>query len=90
MAAMDDDGRQHRLFDKAKSVLATARTVSVALLQRRLLLGYGDALRLVDSLEANGVVTAKNNAGFRTLTAAFQDRIDNQSLFQSSDRPGSP
>jgi len=87
MATTDDDGPRHRLYDEAKMILVREQRPSVSLLQRMLRLGYNDALRLMDSLEANGVVTAKNDAGFRTLTAAFQDQFDSQRLFKSSDKP---
>lgn len=51
--------------------MAIEQEASVSLLQRHLRLGYGKALRLMDQLEQNGVVTPLNEAGVRTLTPRY-------------------
>jgi S-DNA-T family DNA segregation ATPase FtsK/SpoIIIE len=50
-----EDG-QDELFDEAKSLVIRHQQGSVSLLQRRLKIGYSRAARLVDQLEAAGVV----------------------------------
>lgn len=47
---------QDELFDDAKALVVDMQTASVSLLQRRFRIGYNRAARLVDELEAAGVV----------------------------------
>ena len=44
------------LYDQAVQIVAEAQTASASLLQRRLRVGYTRAARLIDMMEANGVV----------------------------------
>jgi S-DNA-T family DNA segregation ATPase FtsK/SpoIIIE len=44
------------LFPQAKKLVIEAQTASVSLLQRRLRIGYTRAARLIDMLEAKGIV----------------------------------
>lgn len=47
---------EDELFDQAKELVVDMQTASVSLLQRRFRIGYNRAARLVDELEAHGVV----------------------------------
>ncbi|MCD5001595.1 DNA translocase FtsK [Enterococcus saccharolyticus] len=47
---------QDELYEQAKELVVEMQTASVSLLQRRFRVGYNRAARLVDELEANGVV----------------------------------
>ncbi|MGX7163727.1 FtsK/SpoIIIE family DNA translocase [Enterococcus massiliensis] len=47
---------QDELYDQAKALVVDMQTASVSLLQRRFRVGYNRAARLVDELEAHGVV----------------------------------
>lgn len=47
---------QDELYDQAKDLVIEMQTASVSLLQRRFRVGYNRAARLVDELEANGIV----------------------------------
>ncbi|MGI6155180.1 MAG: DNA translocase FtsK, partial [Enterococcus lemanii] len=47
---------QDELFDQAKELVIEMQTASVSLLQRRFRVGYNRAARLVDQLEASGIV----------------------------------
>lgn len=47
---------QDELFEEAKALVIDMQTASVSLLQRRFRVGYNRAARLVDELEAQGVV----------------------------------
>ena len=49
-----DDGDE--LYDEAITVVREAQKASASLLQRRLKVGYARAARLLDLMEANGVV----------------------------------
>lgn len=48
---MEDD-----LYEKAVELVVESQTASVSLLQRRLRVGYARAARLIDMMEANGIV----------------------------------
>ncbi|EMF0149709.1 DNA translocase FtsK [Enterococcus hirae] len=47
---------QDELFEEAKALVIEMQTASISLLQRRFRIGYNRAARLVDELEAHGVV----------------------------------
>ena len=47
---------QDELYDQARELVIEMQTASVSLLQRRFRVGYNRAARLVDQLEANGIV----------------------------------
>jgi|GEM_PF-6556513 len=55
------------MVEEAIRIMTAENSVSVALLQRHLRLGYGMALKLMDPLEQNGAVTPLNEVGIRTL-----------------------
>ncbi|MNJ62396.1 DNA translocase SpoIIIE [compost metagenome] len=44
------------LFDQAVQIILEAKQASVSLLQRRMRIGYTRAARLIDSMEARGIV----------------------------------
>jgi S-DNA-T family DNA segregation ATPase FtsK/SpoIIIE len=44
------------LYDQAVQIVLEAKQASVSLLQRRMRIGYTRAARLIDSMEAKGVV----------------------------------
>jgi S-DNA-T family DNA segregation ATPase FtsK/SpoIIIE len=47
---------QDELFEEAKNLVIEMQTASISLLQRRFRIGYNRAARLVDELEAHGVI----------------------------------
>jgi len=50
-AEVDDE-----LYDRAVRIVLESRQASVSLLQRRLRIGYARAARLIDAMEAGGIV----------------------------------
>ena len=55
-AAAEDDDELDELFDQAVQIVVEAKQASVSLLQRRMRVGYTRAARLIDQMEAKGVV----------------------------------
>ena len=51
-----DGGNDDDLYDDALDVVIRARKASASLLQRRLRVGYARAARLLDIMEAKGVI----------------------------------
>ena len=52
----EGEGAQDELFEEAKALVVRHQQGSVSLLQRRMKIGYSRAARLIDQLEAAGVV----------------------------------
>ena len=58
----DDD-----LHDRAVAFVAHERKVSVSLIQRHLRIGYNRAARIVEEMEAQGVVSGPNHRNKREV-----------------------
>jgi S-DNA-T family DNA segregation ATPase FtsK/SpoIIIE len=72
----DDD--QDELLDQAISEVRKQGKASVSMLQRRLRVGYARAARLIDEMEAQGIIGADKGGGRArpVLTAGPDDDID--------------
>ena len=64
--AMDDEDADD-LYEDAKQVVIEAKKASTSLLQRRLKIGYSRAARLIDTLEAKGIVGPQEGSKPREL-----------------------
>lgn len=60
-------GEKDEIFDEAKRIVLTTRQASTSYLQRRLRLGYSRAARVVDQLEAAGVIGPQDGAKSREI-----------------------
>jgi S-DNA-T family DNA segregation ATPase FtsK/SpoIIIE len=60
-------GERDEIFDEAKRIVLTTRQASTSYLQRRLRLGYSRAARVVDQLEAAGVIGPQDGAKPREI-----------------------
>lgn len=56
-ASGDFDGEADELYDMAVKIVAETRQASISMIQRRLRIGYNRAARLVEKMEAEGVVS---------------------------------
>lgn len=56
-------------YEEARKLVVESRKASTSWLQRQMRLGYNSAVGLMERLEANGVVSAPNNTGARTVLA---------------------
>lgn len=59
------DGRFDALFPQALAVVISTGNFSISHLQRRFLLGYGRACRLMKAIRASGVILADNSSCVR-------------------------
>lgn len=66
----EEGGYDDELYDDAKSAVLSAGKASASLLQRRLRIGYARAARLLDLLEAEGVVGPADGARPREILAS--------------------
>ncbi|MEX1222532.1 MAG: DNA translocase FtsK 4TM domain-containing protein [Idiomarina sp.] len=64
-----DDGESDELYDEAVAFVTETRRVSVSSVQRKFRIGYNRAARIVEQMEASGVVTSAGNNGQRDVLA---------------------
>jgi DNA segregation ATPase FtsK/SpoIIIE, S-DNA-T family len=62
-------GEADPLYDQAVKVVTEAHRASISLVQRRLKIGYNRAARMMEDMEAAGVVSAMDNSGSREVLA---------------------
>jgi len=60
-------GEQDSLYDEAVRVVTESRRASISLVQRRLRIGYNRAARMMEDMEAAGVVSSTDNNGTREV-----------------------
>ena len=60
-------GEQDALYDEAVKIVTETRRASISLVQRRLRIGYNRAARMMEDMEAAGVVSSTDNSGSREV-----------------------
>jgi S-DNA-T family DNA segregation ATPase FtsK/SpoIIIE len=60
-------GGEEQLYDQAVAVVARERKASTSFIQRHLQIGYNRAARLIERMEAEGVVSRANHVGKREV-----------------------
>ena len=65
----DSESEMDPLYDQAVSIVTESRRASISGLQRRLKVGYNRAARMVEDMEAAGVVSAVQSNGQREVIA---------------------
>jgi S-DNA-T family DNA segregation ATPase FtsK/SpoIIIE len=63
------DAEADPLYDQAVEIVVKSRRASISLVQRNLRIGYNRAARLVEQMEAAGIVTAMQSNGNREVIA---------------------
>ena len=77
------------LYDEASRIVVTSRQASISFLQRRLRVGFSRAARLVDMMEADGLVSSGAGGKARDVLvpATYFDEVDNKLGQLRSPRP---
>jgi len=65
----EEDPESDALYDEAVEFVTQTRKVSISSVQRKLRIGYNRAARLVETMEAGGVVSAMGHNGSREVLA---------------------
>ena len=64
-----EDSEQDELFDQAVAIVTESRRASISGIQRRLKIGYNRAARMVEAMEAAGIVSEMGSNGAREVLA---------------------
>jgi S-DNA-T family DNA segregation ATPase FtsK/SpoIIIE len=62
-------GEADPLYDQAVRIVTEGRRASISLVQRRLKIGYNRAARMMEEMEAAGIVTSMDHSGSREVIA---------------------
>lgn len=65
----DDNGEGDELYDEAVRFVTQSRRASISSVQRKLRIGYNRAARLIETMEAAGVVSEMSSNGSREVLA---------------------
>ncbi len=65
----NDPSESDPLYDQAVKVITEARRASISLVQRRLKIGYNRAARMMEDMEAAGIVSTMDHSGSREVLA---------------------
>ena len=65
----DDDSESDPLYDEAVQFVTESRRASISAVQRKLRIGYNRAARMIETMEAAGVVSGMNSNGSREVLA---------------------
>jgi S-DNA-T family DNA segregation ATPase FtsK/SpoIIIE len=68
-ATSGGSGESDEMYDQAVSIVLKNNKASISLVQRHLRIGYNRAARLLEQMEANGVVSTMQNNGNREILA---------------------
>jgi len=67
--AADEDSESDALYDEAVHYVTQSRRASISSVQRKLRIGYNRAARLIEAMEASGVVSEMGSNGQREVLA---------------------
>jgi DNA segregation ATPase FtsK/SpoIIIE, S-DNA-T family len=73
--SLGDAGANDPLYDQAVALVCRERKASTSFVQRHLQIGYNRAARVIERMEAEGVVSAANHVGKREVLARDIDDI---------------
>jgi DNA segregation ATPase FtsK/SpoIIIE, S-DNA-T family len=64
------DAEKDALYDQAVQIVIETKRASISNIQRRLKIGYNRAARIVDAMEASGLVTSMDKNGARSVNVS--------------------
>ena len=75
-SSRSSDDELDPLYDEAVALVIKTRKASISSVQRQLRIGYNRAARLVEQMEAEGIVSAAEGNGNRTVLAPQSNHLD--------------
>jgi DNA segregation ATPase FtsK/SpoIIIE, S-DNA-T family len=73
LGSEDDRGAGDALYGQAVAVVCRERKASTSFVQRHLQIGYNRAARIIERMEAEGIVSPANHVGKREVLARSGD-----------------
>lgn len=73
LSSEGDDAEQDPLYDQAVQIVLETRRASISSIQRRLKIGYNRAARIVEAMEAAGIVSPMESNGSREVLVPQTD-----------------
>ena len=73
LESSDNAEQDDELYDEAAQFVLESRRASISAVQRKLRIGYNRAARLIEAMEAAGVVSAMNSNGSREVLVPVRD-----------------
>ncbi len=70
----EGDSEGDAMYDQAVAVVTESRKASISYVQRRLKVGYNRAARMIEQMEADGVITEASSSGQRQVLAPAPPR----------------
>ena len=67
-----ENGAQDPLYNEAVRIVTESRRASISLVQRRLRIGYNRAARMMEEMEAAGIVSVMDQNGSREVLTPAQ------------------
>jgi DNA segregation ATPase FtsK/SpoIIIE-like protein len=74
-------GETDELYDKSVQIVTSTRRASISSLQRRLRIGYNRAARIIEDMEAAGVVSGMNKGKVFMSCVLYTNRYVNVLMF---------
>ncbi|MBQ0124832.1 MAG: DNA translocase FtsK, partial [Clostridiales bacterium] len=74
--ADDDSSDEDPMLDAAIKLAIEEKKISTSLIQRRLSLGYGRAAKLIDAMEARGIVSEPNGQKPRDVLISYEEYLE--------------
>ncbi|WP_274571417.1 DNA translocase FtsK [Neisseria leonii] len=71
-----NEGDQDPLYDEAVAFVIKSQKATISSVQRQLRIGYNRAANLIEQMENDGIVTASDSAGKRTVLARDSSHLD--------------
>ena len=68
-ATIEGGGSGDAMYDQAVAIIMRERKVSTSFIQRHLQIGYNRAARIIEKMEAEGIISQPNHAGKREILA---------------------
>ena len=66
---------QDTLYDEAVKLVTKEGKITTSFIQRHLQVGYNRSVRIIESLEQNGIVSAIDTVGKRTVLAKHSEKV---------------
>ncbi len=66
-------GEKDPMYDEAVQIVLSTKRASISSLQRRLRIGYNRAARIIEDMEASGIVSSMNASGSRDILVPNHD-----------------